>query len=803
MISNLNLMTWRNHRRAGPVVARFILLFTLVLGITVAVIAYAGGPTDVGYRDFAYGPGGCSANPTADKPESKLWWADGFWWGSLCEATSSDHFVYRLDLATQTWVNTGTTLDVRGSSKADTLWDGNKLYLASHTVQDGGLPSPDPNNWGRLYRYSYNTTTDTYTPDNLGAVPGSNFAYVNNGQTETLTLAKDRTGQLWVTYTMSNTVYINRSLSGDGDWGTPFALPVQGATGLMPDDISSIIAFEDDNGAARIGVMWSNQNLDAMIFATHPDESADTVDWTVDAVYSGSGLANDHVNLKSLQSDSAGNVFAVVKTNVANPAVVLLVCEDGSDCSSENNWQAHAVYQNSGAFEPTRPMLLIDESNRDLYVFVTTPESGGSIYYKSSPIDTIGFPNPADPGTLFIQSSLDPELNNATSTKQNLSDETGLVVLVSDPSTEYYLHNFLCLDPTGAYCPGERTVQFEQSDYSVSEPDGTATITVTLSAPSSGPITVNYATSNGTATAPDDYTTTAGTLLFDPFETSQTFTVPIVDDALDESDESVNLALSAPVGASIGVPGAAILTIADNEGPPTVQFSADNFAVDENGGSATIEVTLSHASAATVTVDYATSDGTATAGDDYTPVNNTLTFTPGDTSQTFDVTIIDNAIDEAAETVNLSLSSPSGAGPGTPVAAVLTILDDDLPPSVQFSSGAYSVNENAGTATIEVTLSGPSGKEVSINYATTNGTATAGEDYEATAGTLTFSPGQSSQSFTIPILNDVVDEDDETVTLTLSAPNNVVIGDPGAVTLTIVDSPIIEYNLFLPVIVRH
>jgi hypothetical protein len=77
-------------------------------------------------------------------------------------------------------------------------------------------------------------------------------------------------------------------------------------------------------------------------------------------------------------------------------------------------------------------MLLIDESNRDLYVFVTTPESGGSIYYKSSPIDTIGFPNPADPGTLFIQSSLDPELNNATSTKQNLSDETGLVVLVSD-----------------------------------------------------------------------------------------------------------------------------------------------------------------------------------------------------------------------------------------------------------------------------------------------------------------------------------------------------------------------------------
>jgi len=222
--------------------------------------------------------------------------------------------------------------------------------------------------------------------------------------------------------------------------------------------------------------------------------------------------------------------------------------------------------------------------------------------------------------------------------------------------------------------------------------------------------------------------------------------------------------------------------------PPTVAFSSATYSAVENAATKTITVNLSGASVQTITVNYATSNGNATAGSDYTAASGTLTFNPGNTTRTFNVTILDDAIFEGPETVNLALSSPGNATLGSPSTAVLTITDNETQPSVAFSSATYSAAENAGNATITVNLSGASARTVTVNYATSNGNATAGSDYTAASGTLTFNPGNTTRTFNITILDDAIFESPETVNLALSSPGNATLGSPNTAVLTITDN---------------
>ena len=123
-------------------------------------------------------------------------------------------------------------------------------------------------------------------------------------------------------------------------------------------------------------------------------------------------------------------------------------------------------------------------------------------------------------------------------------------------------------------------------------------------------------------------------------------------------------------------PPAATLTIYDND---TLTFSTSYYTVKENAGAVTITVRLNAASSLPVSVDYATvTDGTATAGADYTATSGTLAFAPGETSKTFSVTINDDLLKESSETVKLTLSNPANAGLGTPSNATITITDNDV-----------------------------------------------------------------------------------------------------------------------------
>ncbi len=392
---------------------------------TAAVTASSG---SVGYRGQS--TSGAGIAPTGSKPESKLWWNDGSWWASMWAGSAQDFRIFRLDQGTESWIDTGVALDDRAGTRADVLWDGSHLYVVSHVFSTCGCSTSSPGYPSRLYRYTYDAARKTYTPD--AGFP----VQINNTKTETLVMDKDSTGTLWATWAQDGKVMVTHSQNGDDrSWATPYVLPAAGASNLNSDDISSLVSF----GGKRVGVMWSNQTDSAMYFAYHVDGAADS-SWTSEAAIKSPLYADDHLNLKSLLADADGHVYAVTKTSLgdtANPdsnaPLVLLLSR-----KSENGWASNTAWRI--ADRVTRPIVQLDESNNVLHLFATSSESGGTILEKKSPTASISFASGL--GTTFLKDSASNALNNATSTKQNLTRASGLVLLASNDSTNYYWHNY-------------------------------------------------------------------------------------------------------------------------------------------------------------------------------------------------------------------------------------------------------------------------------------------------------------------------------------------------------------------------
>ncbi len=211
----------------------------------------------------------------------------------------------------------------------------------------------------------------------------------------------------------------------------------------------------------------------------------------------------------------------------------------------------------------------------------------------------------------------------------------------------------------------------------------------------------------------------------------------------------------------------------------TPQMSIDGASGTEGGGPLTFTVRLSMAANHIVTVSWATADGTATAGSDYVAGSGRLSFAPGETVKTIQVVLIDDTVNEPSETFQVQLSNVSGAVLAIP-AATGTIRDDDAPPpSVSVSIGDVSVPEGdtgSTNALFPVTLSVAATTEVRVSWATTDGTARAGADYVASAGTLVFAPGETSKVVAVPVLGDLLLEPDETFFVDLSSPVGAALG---------------------------
>ena len=317
---------------------------------------------------------------------------------------------------------------------------------------------------------------------------------------------------------------------------------------------------------------------------------------------------------------------------------------------------------------------------------------------------------------------------------------------------------------------------------------GEATFMVSLSPASSELVTVAYATQDGTAVADSDYTATSGTLRFEPGETIQNIQVATLRDAIAEPSESFTVELSDPVGTAI-TNSTGVGTIAADAMPA---LSITDAVPVAEGGEATFMVSLSPASSELVTVAYATQDGTAVAGSDYTATSGTLRFEPGETIQNIQVATLRDAIAEPSESFTVELSDPVGTAI-TNSTGVGTIAADATP--ALSITDAVPVAEGGG-ATFMVSLSPASSELVTVTYATQDGTAVAGSDYTAASGTLQFDPGMTSHTIRVAVLNDTAVEPTETFAVELSDPVRATLAD-GTGVGTITDD--VEHRVERPI----
>ena len=302
--------------------------------------------------------------------------------------------------------------------------------------------------------------------------------------------------------------------------------------------------------------------------------------------------------------------------------------------------------------------------------------------------------------------------------------------------------------------------------------------TVSLSAPQVAQVTVDFATADATATAPGDYTAATGTVTFAPGDTSETVTVQVNGDNVVEPDETFNVNLSNVVGNATILDGTGIGTIAnDDVVEPQRQITISNASATE-GGTESFTVTLDAASANPITVDFATADGSAVAPGDYTAATGTVTFAPGDTSETVSVQTNDDALVEGTETFGVSLSNATGNAAIADGFGVGTILDNDVAePQRQITISNASATEG-GTESFTVTLDAASANPITVDFATADGSAVAPGDYTAATGTVTFAPGDTSETVSVQTNDDALVEGTETFDVNLSgATGNAAIAD--------------------------
>jgi hypothetical protein len=318
-----------------------------------------------------------------------------------------------------------------------------------------------------------------------------------------------------------------------------------------------------------------------------------------------------------------------------------------------------------------------------------------------------------------------------------------------------------------------------------------ALVTVRLSAPSNPPVTVNYSTANDSAFAGSDYQSVSGTLTFLKGQTTKTILVPVTGDTLPESNETFFVNLRNPKHATIA-DGQAIVTVVDDD--PTISVS-DMTVTEGNSGTSlgNFTVKLSVAPVQTVTVNYATADGTASDGSDYVAGSGTLTFNPGQMSKTITVSVNGDRLAEPDEHFFVNLTSPSGAVIADGQGGGTIVNDEPLVSVTKVSQPEGDSGTTVFSFTVELSAAPTSGS-VFVDYATAGISATAGSDYDAATGTLTFAPGVTSQTISVTVHGDQDLEFDESFVVNLSSGNQAwaTIQNDDGILINIGDSSVTE-----------
>ncbi|MDX9881255.1 MAG: choice-of-anchor L domain-containing protein [Prolixibacteraceae bacterium] len=330
------------------------------------------------------------------------------------------------------------------------------------------------------------------------------------------------------------------------------------------------------------------------------------------------------------------------------------------------------------------------------------------------------------------------------------------------------------------------TASFTAASQSSGSETGTMIVTAQLSHTSTQDVTIPF-TVTGTATGGGtDYTITASPITITAGNTTGTITITVASDALDEDDETVIVTMGIPTNATAYGTTVHTATISDDDPQPTVSFTSASQVSSAETGTMTVTAELSAVSGLPVTVPF-TLSGTATdSGTDYTITASPISIPAGSTTGTATITIATDVLVELNETVILTMGSPVNATLGSITEHTATINDDDGP-TVTFTSASQSSAGESGTMTITAQLSTTSPYNVTVPF-TVSGTATGGGiDYTISSTPLTISSGATSANITITIQTDVMDEDNETVVVTMGVPTYANRGAIDEHTATITD----------------
>ncbi len=497
------------------------------------------------------------------------------------------------------------------------------------------------------------------------------------------------------------------------------------------------------------------------------------------------GETQKTVNVPILQDllDEPAETFSVNVSNVSGltvsdgTAVVTIVDDDPTPTLTIND-----VSQNegdSGTTAYTFTVSLSAASGQQVTTdFATADGTAGSSDYQAV-TGTLTFAPGETSQTIVVAVNGDTGLeadetftvNLSSAVNATIGDATGLGTIVND----------------------DTIAAVSAADVTVNEADGTATVTLSLSATVAATTSVQVTTSAGTATAGADYTETTTTVTFIAGETQQTFQIPILQDLLDEADETIMVTLSGAAGLNID-DAQAIVTIEDDDAPPSL--SINDVSVFEGDTGMTVLVfttTLNAVSGQVVTFDFSTADGTAESASDYTASSGTTTIAVGATQQTIIVQVLSDTVAEADETLSLILSNAVNATLSDDT-GVGTILNDDALPTIAI--GDVTASESAGVLSFPVTLSAAAQQEITVTFATADGSATAGSDYTATTETLTFAAGETQKTIDVAITDDSDDEPDETLFANLTNASNATIADAqGIGTIEDDDAPTVTISI--------
>jgi hypothetical protein len=334
------------------------------------------------------------------------------------------------------------------------------------------------------------------------------------------------------------------------------------------------------------------------------------------------------------------------------------------------------------------------------------------------------------------------------------------------------------------------SVAFGEPLLRVREDAGVVVVPVKLSAVSGKDVVVPFTVEGAVRTQARYKVATPSPLVIKAGSAGGTIAVEVLDNGLQEDDETVMLSLGVPTNAMLGIQTVSTLTVVDNDPAPVAAFVKTSSRGEEGMNPAKLEVSLNPGSGKTVTVEYAVTGGTARNGIEYALKGGTLVFKPGETRKTVDLEVRPSTVYKDDKTVEVTLSKPKNAVLGEAKTHVYTVVNTVLPPTVTFGEPAKTARENEGLVRVPVKLSAVSGKDVVVPF-TVEGSAKAGgksDERLVTPSPLVIRAGRSYEDIVLLIEDNRLHEDDKTIVLTLGNPTNAVPGMHLKCSITVRDN---------------